>query len=582
MEAKRGVGNSGRAPRVIHSASTPRGQPVALSVGSNGKNEMDKSRLARRSAPMAYPRVFSLPLPWIGLAYVVGYVALDWISFIHPFAAFGITPWNPQTGLSFGLVLLFGLRFIPLLFAAPLLADSLVRQLPFSWSIELITVAIIGIGYSLGLTFLVRAGTRFNPALASMRDLIVLIAVTATSAAFVAGSYASVLVLGDVLPPTDLARAAVQYWVGDMIGVAVVCPFALILLTRGFFLRPIVEAAAQIAAIIAALALVFVYAESHHFQLFYLLFLPIIWLAVRGGLEAVTIGLLLTQIGLILGLQFVPKGEIDVTAFQAVMLVLTMTGLIAGALVTEHRRTESQLRVHQDSLARIARLGSVGELAAAVAHEINQPLMAAGTYTRLVVEALRSKTKDDSLAVETAGKAVAQVERASEVVRRLRALIRLDQSGRAPNRVDRIVSDVLEISRPDLDRHHIAVRSSIADALPLVMVDLLQIEQVLLNLVRNSVEALSEAGELGGTITINVSRADKDTIAFEIRDTGPGFPANFASGEFPPFSSTKSEGLGVGLSLCRSIVESHGGRIEVSSDRTGAAVRFSLPVADNG
>jgi two-component system, LuxR family, sensor kinase FixL len=232
------------------------------------------------------------------------------------------------------------------------------------------------------------------------------------------------------------------------------------------------------------------------------------------------------------------------------------------------------------SLARIARLGSVGELAAAVAHEINQPLMAAGTYTRLVADVLRSKTKDDSLAIEAAGKAVAQVERASEVVRRLRALIRLDQSGRAPNRVDRIVSDVLEISRPDLDRHHIAVRSNIADALPLVMVDLLQIEQVLLNLVRNSVEALSEAGEPESTITINVSRADRDTIAFEIRDTGPGFPPNFASGEFPPFSSTKSEGLGVGLSLCRSIVESHGGRIEVSSDRTGAAVRFSLPVAD--
>jgi two-component system sensor kinase FixL len=541
---------------------------------------MDIPRSARRSGPMAYPRVFALPQPLIGLAYVIGYVVLDWISFIHPFAAFGITPWNPQTGLSFVLVLLFGLRFIPLLFVAPLLADSLVRQLPFAWTVELGTVAIIGIGYSLGLTFLTRAGAHFNPALTSMRDLIVLIAVAAFSAVFVAGSYAGILILAGALAPAELVGAAIQYWVGDMIGVAVVTPFALILLTRGLFLKATIEAAAQIAAIIAVLGLVFVYAESHHFQLFYLLFLPIIWLAVRGGLETVTIGILLTQVGLILGLQFIPKGEIDVTAFQAVMLVLTMTGLIAGALVTEYRRTEIQLRVHQESLARISRLGSVGELAAAVAHEINQPLMAAGTYTRLVSEALRSEKKDHALAIETAGKAVAQVERASEVVRRLRALIRLDQTGRAPNRVDRIVNDALEISRPDLDRHHIAVRSDIADALPPVMVDLLQVEQVLLNLIRNSVEAMSESGDAGGTIAIRVSRMNGDVIAFEIRDTGPGFPSGFAAGELPPFSSTKSEGLGVGLSLCRSIVESHGGRLEVSGDRAGAVVRFSLPVAD--
>jgi signal transduction histidine kinase len=529
---------------------------------------------------MAYPRIFALPHPWVGLAYVIGYVALDWISFIHPFAVFGITPWNPQTGLSFVLVLLFGLRFIPLLFVAPLLADLFVRQFPFPWGIEFVTVAIVGIGYSLGLTFLARASARFNPALTSMRDLIVLITVGALSAAFVAGSYTGILVLSGMLTPSEFTRAAVQYWIGDIIGVAVITPFALILLTRGPFLRPTIESVAQIAAITTALILVFVYAESNHFQLFYLLFLPVIWLSVRGGLEAVTIGILLTQVGLILGLQFIPKGEIDVTAFQAVMLVLTMTGLIAGALVTEHRRTETQLRVHQESLARISRLGSIGELAAAVAHEINQPLMAAGTYTRLVSEALQSGTRDERLAIETADKAAAQVERASEVVRRLRALIRLDQSGRAPNRVDRIISDALEISRPDLDRHHITVRSEIADALPLVMVDLLQVEQVLLNLIRNSIEAMSENSDGEAAITIRAARVNNNAIEFEVRDTGPGFPSNFAAGELPPLLSTKSEGLGMGLSLCRSIVESHGGYLEVSGNQAGAVVRFSLPIAN--
>ncbi|MCC7049676.1 MAG: MASE1 domain-containing protein, partial [Alphaproteobacteria bacterium] len=327
---------------------------------------------------MALPRIYSLPPVLLGAAYLAGYVALDWISFIDPYAPFGITPWNPPPGLSFVLVLLFGQRFLPLLFASPLLADLLVRHLPFPWSVELLTVALTGGIYALGLHFLLRPATRFNPTLASMRDLVVLLFVAGVSDAAVAASYVGVLVAFGLLTARDFAAAALQFWVGDMIGIAVVAPAALIALTRGRRIRPTIEAAAQLLAVLAALALVFGHAGQHHFQLFYLLFLPIIWMAVRGGLEMVTTGILVTQIGLILGLRLVPAVDVDVTAFQALMLVLTMTGLVAGVLVDEHRSTEVQLRLHQDSLARLARLGSMGELAAAVAHEINQPLTAAG------------------------------------------------------------------------------------------------------------------------------------------------------------------------------------------------------------
>ena len=123
------------------------------------------------------------------------------------------------------------------------------------------------------------------------------------------------------------------------------------------------------------------------------------------------------------------------------MLVLAMTGLVAGELVTERRRTESQLRLQQEQLSRLARLGSMGELAAAVAHELNQPLMAAGTYTRLVNDAMSAGTIDVGVVAETSKKAVAQVERAADVVRHLRALVRLDRSNRAPCRFERIVEE---------------------------------------------------------------------------------------------------------------------------------------------
>jgi two-component system sensor kinase FixL len=528
---------------------------------------------------MAHPGVFSQPAYLVALAFLAGYVTLDWISFIHPFAAFGITPWNPPPGLCFVLVLLFGQRFIPLLFAAPLLADLLVRHLPFSWSVEILTVALTGGVYAFGLSLLLRPATRFNPALASMRDLVVLLFVAGTTSGVVASGYVGVLVVFGLLPASDYLTAAAQFWVGDMIGIAVVAPAALVFLTRGRLRQSKTETAAQIAAVLGALVLVFVYSDKHHFQLFYALFLPIIWMAVRGGLEAVAIGILVTQIGLILGIQFVPSSEVDITAFQALMLVLAMTGLIAGALVNEHRSTETQLRLHQDSLARLARLGSMGELAAAVAHEINQPLTAAGTYARMVAETLHSSIAGDRELAETAGKAAAQVTRAAEVVRRLRALIRLDQSGRAPISVERIVGETLDLARPQLDRHNIAVRCQISAGLPPVMADLLQIEQVMLNLVRNAVDAIDQTGHTGGTVTISAARSGATEVEIRIHDTGPGFPAEFSGVDLAFLSSTKPEGLGVGLSLCRSIIEAHGGRLYLANGTEGALVRFSIPVA---
>jgi C4-dicarboxylate-specific signal transduction histidine kinase len=245
--------------------------------------------------------------------------------------------------------------------------------------------------------------------------------------------------------------------------------------------------------------------------------------------------------------------------------------------VTEHRRVQFQVRLHQDSLARLARLGSMGELAAAVAHEINQPLTAAGTYARLVADTLRSGDGDKAVMVETAGKAAAQVERAAEVVRRLRALIRLDQTGRAPIDVERIVRETLELCQPDLDRYGIRTRVALDSGLPHVLVDLLQIEQVLLNLVRNAIEAMHGLGG-GGVITVEATRTG-DTVELAVSDTGPGFPPEVVAEEFLPLSSTKEEGLGVGLSLSRSIVEAHGGKLALGGDAHGARVLITLPVA---
>jgi two-component system, LuxR family, sensor kinase FixL len=543
-------------------------------------HRMTVSERTKAVGPIAHLPLVSLPAIIVGIGYLAVYVLLDWISFIEPYGSVGITTWNPSTGLSLALGLILGRCMIPFLFLGPLLSDLILNQSPVPWSVELSFVALIGGGYSTALLFLLRPSLRFDPALSSMRDLVLLMIVALFSTVFVASGYVAATIFAGLLPPNEFAAAAFRYWVGDMIGIMVVTPFVLIVLTHTRLLRMSFETVLQFTAIIGALAIMFGYAEERRFQLFYVLFLPIVWMAVRTGAEGVTLGLLITQLGVITGVAIFPLFGHDVLAFQVLMLILTTTGLTAGELVTEHRRTEFQLRLHRDSLSRVAQLGGMGELTVAIAHELNQPLMAARTYTRLIEDAVSSGDQDRAMVAETAKKAVAQVERAAEVVRSLRALIRLDSSNRCVCSVERIANETLALCQPALDRIHVGARANIASDLHPVKVDILQIEQVLLNLLHNSIEAFVEAETVNPAILIEASAAGAGFVEIRVKDNGPGFPSDLLSDSFLPFLSTKAEGLGIGLSLCKSIVEAHGGRLWLDRDALGGAVYFTIPAVE--
>jgi len=535
--------------------------------------------LERRLDALAIRRLFTLPRDVIGLGYLGSYVLLDWASFVQPISPIGITPWNPGAGLGLAVVILFGRRLIPYLFLAPLLADLVNLPTLPPWSVELLVSALIGGGYAAASMFLLRPAVQFDPALPSLRDLVLLMLVGLVSASFVAAGSVGLVTTFGLLPTHDMAAATLRYWVGDLIGIMVITPFVLILLTHRHAIRVSVEFVIQVAAICTALTLIFGIAEERQFQLFYALFLPIVWMAIRGGLEGASVGIFITQIGLIAGIELSGDGTYDFMAIQLLMLILAMTGLVAGQLVTERRNTEFELRLHRDSLARIARRGSLGELAAAIAHEINQPLTTAGTYTRLVTDALHAGDSDHVMVAQTAEKAAAQVERAAEVVRRLRALVRLDRSGRAPCSVEEIITETVALCQPALDRGRCVVRWSITTDIPSVMVDMLQIEQTLLNIIRNSIEAIEESCHGKGLINIEAAPRGGGEIEIWVADNGPGFPSDFTD-RFLPFGSRKKEGLGIGLSLCRSIVEAHGGRLWLNRNARGAEVHFTLPAAE--
>ena len=250
-----------------------------------------------------------------------------------------------------------------------------------------------------------------------------------------------------------------------------------------------------------------------------------------------------------------------------------MTGIFVD--VTQRRQAEFQLRLHQESQAKRARLGALGEYSAGIAHEINQPLMAARVYLRLAGDAIaNTEAKDEVLGA--VANATAQIDRAGSVIRRLREFIQFGT-------VDATAADLLAIARsaisllqPELERAEIVVNEQFPADLGLVLVDPLQIELVLTNLLRNSIEAISEAGIKQGRITIKASCVDRHWVEVVVEDTGPGFSADDSLPP-PPLTTTKTDGLGLGMSLSKSIIEAHGGKFWKGHGRSGAAVHFTLP-----
>jgi signal transduction histidine kinase len=511
----------------------------------------------------------------IGLVYLASYVALDWASYVQPFGQFGITPWNPYTGLSFALVLLFGPRFIPLLFVAPFLADVFVRHMPAPWPVGLLLWLVVGAGYAAATLLLLNDKYGFDIRLPRLSDIWLLLLVAAVSTAVVAGLYVSILASASLIAWSDFNVAALRLWIGDLIGIAVVTPFALLVAT-GRKSKITWETAAQFAAMCVALWAVFHLPEQPQLYRFYLLFLPIIWISLRSGLTGACAGLVITQLALMFVIEILLPGSVDTTIYQEMMLVLTLTGLTAGGAVMEREQVEYRLRLQQDAHARLTRLGSINELSAAVAHEINQPLSAAATYTRLLAEELGEQEFSMMDARQSAEKANAQVQRAAAVVRRLRDLIQTGRTVQAEVQVSNLINAALEVVEPELQRAGVSIEVQIGADLPPASADALQIEQVLINLVRNANEAIEAAVGSSRRISVAARYLPRGELEIMVGDTGPGFSAAQIASPFVPFHSTKRGGLGMGLSLCRSIVEAHGGRIWLANGKHGAEVHFTL------
>jgi C4-dicarboxylate-specific signal transduction histidine kinase len=249
-----------------------------------------------------------------------------------------------------------------------------------------------------------------------------------------------------------------------------------------------------------------------------------------------------------------------------------------ATIALESTRRERQIRELQMELAHANRIATVGQMSSSIAHEVNQPLAAVIVSTRAALNWLSVGTPDLDKARQSIAHAVEGASRASNIVGRIRDLIK-----KAPPQKDRFdineaIREVTVLTRGEAQKSGVSVQTLLAEGLPFIRGDRVQLQQVMLNLIINAIQAMSEVAGEARYLRITTSKDAAEGIRVAVLDSGPGVNSGNPERLFESFYSTKANGMGIGLSICRSIVEAHGGRLwAVSNEPRGAVFQFTLP-----
>ena len=248
--------------------------------------------------------------------------------------------------------------------------------------------------------------------------------------------------------------------------------------------------------------------------------------------------------------------------------------------ITEHKQAEEQARRHHTELARVARLSTMGEMATGIAHELNQPLSAIANFSRGCIRRLRSGGMSPQELIVPLEEVCEQAERAGDILRHVRDFVRKREPRLKSLDVNQIVRAVVKFTEHEARHQCTHVRLNLDPLLPKVAADAIMIEQVIVNLVRNAIEAMTEVVPSRREIVIQTRLFESDSVEVEVADTGPGIEGGLIDQVFDQFFTTKPEGVGMGLAISRSIIESHGGKIRAESRRDGGAIlRFTLKIS---
>ena len=263
---------------------------------------------------------------------------------------------------------------------------------------------------------------------------------------------------------------------------------------------------------------------------------------------------------------------------QELLNMLATIGSQIGQFI-ERKRAEEALREAQAELGRVARLTTMGELTASIAHEINQPLGAVVNDATACVRWLAAQNLEE--ARQSAAMVIEAAHRAAEIIGRIRALAQKAPPEKNWLDLNDTIRDVIALARSELQGHRVLLRPELRGDLPPILADRIQLQQVLLNLMMNAIEAMSGVGEGQRELVVRSARDESKSVLVAVQDSGPGPDPKSLERLFDAFYTTKAHGLGLGLAISRRIIEAHGGRLWATANAPrGAIFQFTLPVGE--
>ena len=509
----------------------------------------------------------------LGAAFVAAYLCLDLVSQVGIYRTVGVSPWSPSAGLALAVAYIWGRAAWPYMLVASLLALFFVHPLHLSLPLQLImAIATTGIWIAAGDSL--RRLEGFDPALSTLRSVLVLFSVACAASALQTICYIGTLRMMALLSDATLLPTGWRFLVGDLVGILAATPLLLLIHAKRNWPMPDEVHLLQLFVLIGALIVIFGVPGATSYQLFYLLFLPVLWVALRDGIAGSVLVLNACQIGIICGADYRISLTPGLGALQTMMIVLLITGLLIGVTVTEGQAAAQRLRDQQAALNRALRLRSAGETAAAIAHQINQPLTAISTYAAVASDALDSG--NTATAKASMAKLSSECDRAAAVLRSIRDLVKLGGLTRAPVNLQAVLAELSQLLAAECTAKRVTLDMNVSPALPMLYCDRVQLQQALYNLINNSIEAIQETGR-SGQVRV-VAEYSGDAVTLDVSDDGPGFAPGLEELVAAPFTTTKANGSGLGLAIARSVAEAHGGSLSIVPTHRGATVRLMLPM----
>jgi signal transduction histidine kinase len=510
---------------------------------------------------------------------MAAYLGLEWLTRVHELESLGITLWNPAKALSLGLLLIKGVSYAPALFLAALLTDIFIYGVAKGVASTVATSAVVALGYG-GVAITLTRGLGFSMMRTDVRNIVGMLVTVPVGTFTIVSAFCGVLVLFGDLVASHYWNAVLYLWIGDTVGIIIILPVAMAAFgsrQRLFDVKPsilLVDSGVFLTGVSIALWLIFTIEGVDDYQLFYLLFLPVSWVATRIGFAGSAAGVCLIHLLLLACISWGGYPASTFISYQLLVLALASNGLVLGAVVDERRRSDELLREQHAEVARMARHATAGAMGVSLAHQISQPLSSVAMYLHVGRQLLAGKP-DESQPIEDAlEKATGQLRRAKDILERLRDFVSRGTLRPAPTDLGALTRKVVALAEDDARAHGVSVRLDAA-TVPPVTVDALQLEQALINVINNAIDAAAESPRAPGWVMVRVA-AMNNGVRIQIEDNGPGVSETVAKHLFEPFVTTKHAGMGLGLALSRELIGAHGGRIGWETIRESGGARFTI------